>query len=58
MAEQVKSSIRMIRKGKEYGYIFECPLNLTKKEKIQFAKDKYRDQMKRRAYGFTYQILI
>lgn len=47
MADQVKSSVRMCQKGKEHGYIYEVPINVTENEKIQYVKDKYKAQMKK-----------
>lgn len=57
MADQVKSEVRMVKKGKVDGFVYEVPMNLTGMEKIQYAKDKYRQQMGKRPYKFIYKII-
>ena len=56
MVEQVKSEVRMCRKGSEFGIIYEVPMNLTEDEKIAYAKAKHISLAKKRPYKFEYKV--
>ena len=56
MPHQEKGEVRICRKGKEYGFIYEVPCDLTKEEKITYAKKQHKERARKRPYNFEYTV--
>lgn len=54
MANQKKGSVRVEKKGEEYGTTYEVPGDLTDKQKIVYAKKLHKERSKKRPYGMKY----